>query len=51
MKLKQYEVREFKSIWRSGPIELDDNVTCLVGKNEAGKTALLTALYLSMANC
>ena len=45
MKLKQYEVREFKSVWHSGPIELAGNVTCLVGKNEAGKTALLTALY------
>ena len=45
MKLKQYEVREFKSVWHSGPIELAGDVTCLVGKNEAGKTALLTALY------
>lgn len=45
MKLKQFRVREFKSIWDSGPIEVDDQVTCLVGKNEAGKTALLTALY------
>ena len=45
MKLKQFTVREFKSIWDSGPIEIDDLVTCLVGKNEAGKTALLTALY------
>jgi hypothetical protein len=33
------------SVWDSGPIEVDDQVTCLVGKNEAGKTALLTALY------
>ena len=45
MKLKAFTVREFKSIWDSGPIEVDDLVTCLVGKNEAGKTALLTALY------
>ena len=45
MKLKQYRVREFRSIWDSGPIEVDDQITCLVGKNEAGKTALLTALY------
>lgn len=45
MKLKQYTVREFRSIWDSGPVKLDDQVTCLVGKNEAGKTALLTALY------
>lgn len=45
MKLKEYTVREFRSIWDSGPIKLDDQTTCLVGKNEAGKTALLTALY------
>ena len=45
MKLKQYRVREFKSIWDSGPIEIEDKQTCLVGKNESGKTALLQALY------
>jgi hypothetical protein len=45
MKLKQFRVREFQSIWDSGPVNIDDQVTCLVGKNEAGKTALLTALY------
>ena len=45
MKLKEFRVREFMSIWDSGPVGVDDQVTCLVGKNEAGKTALLTALY------
>lgn len=45
MRLKQYRVREFRSIWDSGPIEVDDQTTCFVGKNEAGKTTLLTALY------
>ena len=45
MKLKEFRVREFRSIWDSGPVAVDDQVTCLVGKNEAGKTALLTALY------
>jgi AAA15 family ATPase/GTPase len=45
MKLKQFTVHEFRSVWDSGPISIDDQVTCLVGKNEAGKTALLTALY------
>ncbi len=45
MKLRKFTVKEFKSIWGSGPIEVDDSVTCLVGKNESGKTALLTALY------
>ena len=45
MKLKQYRVREFRSIWDSGPIEVDNQTTCFVGKNEAGKTTVLTALY------
>lgn len=45
MKLKSFQVREFRSVWDSGLIEIDDKQTCLVGKNEAGKTALLTALY------
>lgn len=45
MKLKEFRVREFRSVWDSGPIDVDGQVTCLVGKNEAGKTTLLTALY------
>lgn len=45
MKLKQYRVREFRSIWDSGLIEVDSQTTCFVGKNEAGKTTVLSALY------
>lgn len=45
MRLKQFTVREFMSVWDSGPVDVDDKITSLVGKNEAGKTALLTALY------
>ena len=45
MKLRKFTVKEFRSIWDSKAIEVDDKVTCLVGKNESGKTALLTALY------
>ena len=44
MKLRKYRVREFRSIWDSGDIDIGQQ-TCLVGKNEAGKTALLHALY------
>jgi len=44
MKLSKVSVREFQSVWDSNPFEVD-RVTCLVGKNEAGKTALLQALY------
>jgi predicted ATPase len=45
MKLVEVQVREFKSIWNSGPLKVDSSTTCLVGKNEAGKTALLEAIY------
>src|SRR5882672_1442761 len=45
MKLREFVVQEFRSVWDSGPIKIDDQTTCLVGKNEAGKTAILTALY------
>jgi len=44
MRLKSFQVTDFRSIRDSGPVEVED-VTCLVGKNESGKTALLHALY------
>ena len=44
MKLKNFTVREFRSVFDSGPIIIDD-ITCLVGKNDSGKTALLKTLY------
>src|SRR6266853_2577699 len=44
MKLRTVQVKEFRSIWDSNPFQVD-RVACLVGKNEAGKTAILEALY------
>lgn len=44
MKLFSVEIRDFKSIRNSTPFEVGQ-ITCLVGKNESGKTALLQALY------
>jgi AAA15 family ATPase/GTPase len=44
MKLTRVQVREFKSVRDSNSFDVG-NVTCLVGKNEAGKTAILEALY------
>jgi predicted ATP-dependent endonuclease of OLD family len=44
MLLKTFHIRDFQSIRHSNPVEVGD-ITCLVGKNEAGKTAILKALY------
>lgn len=44
MKLTKVRITEFQSIQDSTEFDIGD-VTCLVGKNEAGKTAVLRALY------
>ena len=46
MKLSSFHVSKFRNVVDSGPIKVDELVTCLVGKNEAGKSGLLEALYL-----
>jgi predicted ATPase len=43
--LRTAVVRKFRSIENSGTVRFEPDVTCLVGKNESGKTALLEALY------
>ncbi len=44
MQLKWFHVRDYQSIRDSGRVTISE-ITCLVGKNEAGKSALLEALY------
>ena len=46
MRLRSFQVRKFRNVVDSGEIAVEEQVTCLVGKNEAGKSALLEALYL-----
>lgn len=46
MRLRSFQVQKFRNVVDSGEIAVDEQVTCLVGKNEAGKSALLEALYL-----
>ena len=48
MILKTALVQKFRSIENSGTVRFEPDVTCLVGKNESGKTAFLEAL--SQAN-
>ncbi|MCM8731815.1 ATP-dependent endonuclease [Hephaestia sp. GCM10023244] len=43
MRLKRARITNFRSVEDTGEFELDRS-TCLVGKNEAGKTAILQAL-------
>jgi predicted ATP-dependent endonuclease of OLD family len=43
MRLTRVQVTNFRSVEDSGTFEIGD-LTCLVGKNEAGKTAILQAL-------
>ena len=45
MILRSIRVRRYKNILDSGEVALEHDVTCLVGKNESGKSALLQALY------
>ncbi|GAA3224687.1 hypothetical protein GCM10017691_12910 [Pseudonocardia petroleophila] len=45
MRLVDAHVMNYRSIEDSEMFEVDPEVTCLVGKNEAGKTGLLQALY------
>jgi AAA domain, putative AbiEii toxin, Type IV TA system/AAA domain len=43
--LKAAVVRKFRSIESSGTVRFEPDVTCLIGKNESGKTAFLEALH------
>src|SRR5438105_3545375 len=44
MKLNSVQIQNFKSIKDSTEFGIDEKVTCLVGKNESGKTATLQAI-------
>ena len=45
MQLKAFRVQKFRNMENSGEIELLDALTCVIGKNQAGKSALLRALH------
>jgi hypothetical protein len=45
MRLKAFSVRNYKTVLNSGRVEIDTNVACLMGKNEAGKSAVMQALW------
>lgn len=45
MKLTSVKVEMFRNILSSTDVRIEDKVTCLVGKNESGKSAFLHALW------
>src|SRR5690606_14391501 len=45
LRLSSFRVQKFRNILDSGVIKVDELVTCLVGMNESGKTAILSALH------
>ena len=46
MLLQDVRIRDYRSVEDSGSVPVETDVTCLVGKNESGKTAFLQALHL-----
>lgn len=44
MKLKKVEIHKYKSFEKSQELEIEDDVTILVGMNESGKTSALEAI-------
>jgi predicted ATP-dependent endonuclease of OLD family len=49
MRLTKAQITLFKSIDDSSEVNLEPDITALVGQNESGKTAFLQALYKSFA--
>lgn len=45
MKLVRARVQNYRSIEDSGWVDIDGDITALVGKNESGKTAFMQALF------
>lgn len=45
MKLTEVRIKNFRNIIDSGDVDIQPDVTCIVGKNESGKTAFLQALH------
>lgn len=45
MRLKAFQVKNYKTVVDSGWVEIDTDVSCLMGKNEAGKSAVMQAFW------
>ena len=47
MRLKSFQIKNYKVIDDTGAVKVDPRVTALVGKNESGKTAIMKAMWKS----
>lgn len=45
MILKEVTIKKFRNIIDSTKVDIERDITCLVGKNESGKSSFLNALY------
>ncbi|MCG8556470.1 MAG: ATP-binding protein [Proteobacteria bacterium] len=45
MKPLSFRIRKYRNIQDSGEVSLAEHLTCVVGKNQSGKTSLLKALH------
>lgn len=45
MRLKEFRVQMYKTITDTGWVKVRDDVTCLLGKNESGKSAVMQAIW------
>jgi energy-coupling factor transporter ATP-binding protein EcfA2 len=45
MRLTQFRIWKYRNIQDSGDVQLEGDLTCVVGKNQSGKTALLRGLH------
>jgi hypothetical protein len=45
MRLRAFRVKNYKTVLDSGRVQTDENVACLMGKNESGKSAVMQALW------
>jgi hypothetical protein len=47
MKLRSFQIKNYKVIDDTGVVKVDQRLTALVGRNESGKTAIMRALWKS----
>lgn len=45
MRLSAFRIQNYKTISDTGRVEVRPNVTCLLGKNESGKSSVMQAIW------